>query len=58
MKVSLHGRTWFVLEQYEVNEKEDWFVADFDGIGTIYMNNYCGYIVLFERGGRVLQSFI
>lgn len=57
MKVSEHGRTWSVLEQYDFTEN-DWIVGDFDKVGTIYMNNCNGYIVLFERNGRILMSDI
>lgn len=58
MRISEHGRIWDVLEQYDFIEGVDWFVGDFDGTGTIYMNNQDGYIVLFERTGRILKSDI
>lgn len=57
MRISEHARTWDVVADYDHTE-HDWLVGDFDGIGTMYMNNVEGYIVLFERGGRILMSDI
>ena len=57
MKVSEHARLWDVLEQYDHTEN-DWIVGDFDHIGTLYMNNVDGYVVLFERNRRILKSDI
>lgn len=54
---SEHSRIWGVLDDY-VFESADWFVGDFDGIGTLYMNNVDGYMILFEKGGRILKSDI
>lgn len=55
--VNEHGRTWEVLDEYNC-VSDDWFVGDFDGVGTMYMNNDEGYVILFERGGRILKSDI
>ena len=55
--VNEHGRTWEVLDEYDC-VSDDWFVGDFDGVGTMYMNNDEGYVILFERGGRILKSDI
>lgn len=60
MNVCKHGQTWEVLEHYDLIDADgkDWFVGDFDGVGTLYMNNMDGYMVLFERGGRILKAGI
>ena len=56
-KVSEYGRVWEILKDYNFN-KNDWFVGDFDNTGTMYMNNVDGYVVLFDKRGRVLKSDI
>lgn len=56
MVVNEHGRLWEVLDGTLL--KDTWLVGDFDGIGTMYMNNVEGYIILWERSGRVLKSDI
>lgn len=60
MTICAHGRTWEVLEHYDLIDADgkDWFVGDFDGLGTLYMNNMDGYMVLFERNGRTLKADI
>lgn len=60
MNVCEHGRTWEVLEHYDLIDADgkDWFVGDFDGVGTLYMNNMDGYMVLFEKAGRILKADI
>ena len=58
--VSEHGRLWEILDDY-AGDANDWVVGDFDGTGTIYMNNVDGYVILFERKGkrrRILKSYI
>lgn len=57
-KVIKHGREWEVLEQYEPNAETDWWVSDFENVGTLYMNNQDGYMVLFENTGATLKSDI
>lgn len=57
-KVIKHGREWEVLEQYEPNAETDWWVSDFKNVGTLYMNNQDGYMVLFENTGATLKSDI
>lgn len=60
MNVCEHGTIWEVLEHYDLIDADgkDWFVGDFDGVGTLYMNNQDGYMVLFERNGRILKADI
>ena len=60
IKICEHGRIWEILDEYDLitADGRDWFVGDFDGLGTMYMNNQDGYIVLFERNGRILKSDI
>lgn len=57
MRTSEHGRTWEILNEYDFVDG-DWVVGDFDNTGTMYMNNIEGYVVLFERNGRILKSDI
>lgn len=57
MRISEHARTWDVLEEYNLTEN-DWLVGDFDRTGTIYVNSIEGYIILFEKKGRILKSDI
>ena len=60
MNVCEHGTIWEVLEHYDLIDADgkDWFMGDFDGVGTLYMNNMDGYMVLFERSGRILKADI
>lgn len=56
MHVFLYGREWLVLEDYDV-EEDDWQVlGDLDG-ASLFMNNYQGYMILFEPSGRVLKAY-
>lgn len=57
-KVEMHGRVWEVLDSYEPIDVQDWLVGDFDGVGTMWMNSYEGYIVIIERSGTILKSDI
>lgn len=57
-KVEKHGRIWEVLDSYEPIDLIDWLMGDFDGVGTMWMNNYDGYIVIIERSGTILKSDI
>ena len=52
-----HSRLWEILDCYE-GDAHDWVVGDFDGTGTLYMNNVDGYIILFDTDGRILKSDI
>lgn len=54
-RVYKYGREWEVIEEYKPSY-EDWIVADFDGIGKVWMNNELGYIVIVERSGKFLRS--
>lgn len=55
--VRKHNRTWEILESFAPNENE-WEVGRFDGVGTLWMNNMDGYMVLIEPSGRILKSDI
>lgn len=57
MRISEHARTWDVLDEYNLTEN-DWLVGNFDRTGTIYINSIEGYIILFEKKGRILKSDI
>lgn len=57
-EVVKHGRKWEVLKSYEPNASKDWWVSDFENVGTLYMNNLDGYMVLYEINGTILKSDI
>lgn len=58
VEVIKHSRKWEVLEQYQPNAETDWWVCDFENLGTLYMNNQDGYMVLYEINGTILKSDI
>lgn len=57
-RIEKHGRVWEVLDRFDPIVLRDWFVGDFDGVGTMWMNNHDGYIVIIERSGAILKSDI
>lgn len=52
-----HNRTWDVLDSFLPTEN-DWKVGVFDELGTMWMNNMDGYMILIEENGRILKSDI
>lgn len=56
--VYLHDRDWEVIDSFEPKIGRDWEVCFIDGVGTIWMNNVDGYIVLVEESHRILKSDI
>ena len=52
--VHKHNRTWEILDSFAPNENE-LEVGRFDGVGTLWMNNMDGYMVLIEPSGRILK---
>lgn len=52
-----HNRTWDVLDSFLPTEN-DWEVGVFDELGTMWMNNMDGYMILIEENGRILKSDI
>lgn len=58
MIVNEHGRDWEVLGVAPSINKDTWVVGDFQGLGTMYMNNVEGYVILWEDSGRILKSDI
>jgi hypothetical protein len=56
MIVNEHGRTWEVMEGTLL--KDTWYIGDFQEVGKMYMNNMEGYIILWEKNGRILKSDI
>lgn len=57
-KVYKHDRDWEVIDSFEPKIGRDWEVCFIDGVGTMWMNNHDGYIVLIEPSGRILKSDI
>ena len=57
-EVKLHDREWEVIDSFTPRAMYDWNVCIIDGVGSIWMNNCDGYIVLIEPSGRVLKSYI
>lgn len=57
-KVYLHDRTWEIIDSFTPRAMYDWNVCIIDGVGSIWMNNCDGYIVLIEPSGRILKSDI
>ena len=56
--VYLHDRDWEVIDSFEPKYGRDWEVCFIDGVGTMWMNNVDGYIVLVEESRRILKSDI
>lgn len=57
-KVYKHDRDWEVIDSFTPKVGRDWEVCFIDGVGTMWMNNVDGYIVLVEESHRVLKSDI
>lgn len=57
-KVYLHDRDWEVIDSFEPKIGRDWEVCFIEGVGTMWMNNVDGYIVLVEENKRILKSDI
>ena len=57
-KVKLHDRDWEVIDSFTPRAMYDWNVCIIDGVGSIWMNNCDGYIVLIEPSRRILKSHI
>lgn len=56
-KVHLHDRDWEVIDSFTPRAMYDWCVCIIDGVGSMWMNNTEGYIVLIEKD-RILKSDI
>lgn len=57
-KVYLHDRDWEIIDSFEPKIGRDWEVCFIEGVGTMWMNNIDGYIVLVEENKRILKSDI
>lgn len=57
-KVYLYDRDWEVIDSFEPKIGRDWEVCFIEGVGTMWMNNVDGYIVLVEENKRILKSDI
>lgn len=57
-KVYKHDRDWEVIDSFTPRIGLDWEVCFIDGVGTMWMNNVDGYIVLVEESSRILKSDI
>ena len=57
-KVYLHDREWEVIDKFTPKAMCDWNVCIIKGVGSIWMNNVDGYIVLIEDSNRILKSDI
>ena len=57
-KVYKHDRDWEVIDSFTPTIGRDWEVCFIDGVGTMWMNNVDGYIVLVEESHRILKSDI
>ena len=53
-----YGFEWTILDSYEIDKENDYMVANFGDVGVLWMNNYVGYKILFEKNGTILKSFI
>lgn len=56
--VYLHDRDWEVIDSFKPKTGRDWEVCFIEGVGTMWMNNIDGYIVLVEESRRILKSYI
>lgn len=57
-KIFVHGNTWTVEDEFTPIDEVDWKVANFDGVGELWMNNLDGYMVLILPNGIILKSNI
>lgn len=57
-KYYLHDREWEVIDSFEPKLGRDWEVCFIEGVGTMWMNNIDGYIILREESNRILKSYI
>lgn len=55
--IYLHEREWEVINSFTPKAMYDWLVCIIDGVGSMWMNNCDGYIVLIEKD-RILKSDI
>jgi hypothetical protein len=57
--ICVYDNTWTVEDEFTpTDEKDDWKVASFDGVGDLWMNNCDGYMVLILPNGVILKSDI
>lgn len=57
-KVCVYDNTWTVEDEFTPIDEVDWKVANFDGVGELWMNNLDGYMVLILPNGIILKSNI
>lgn len=57
-KVCVYDNTWTVEDEFTPIDGVDWKVANFDGVGELWMNNCNGYMVLILPNGTILKSDI
>ena len=53
-----YGVEWTILDSYEIDDENDYFVADFGDIGVLWMNNCVGCKILFKPKGTILFSYL
>jgi hypothetical protein len=57
-KVCVYDNTWTEEDEFTPIDGVDWKVANFDGVGELWMNNCNGYMVLILPNGTILKSDI
>lgn len=57
-EVCVYDNTWTVEDEFTPIDGADWKVANFDGVGELWMNNLDGYMVLILPNGIILKSDI
>ena len=57
--IEKYGREWFEVtnEKYDITQPNWWFVAEFED-GILHMNNDIGVILLIQKDGKELCSYI
>lgn len=56
-RVYKYDRDWEVIDSFEPKIGRDWEVCFIEGVGTMWMNNEEGYVVLVEESHRILKSY-
>ena len=55
--MELYGRTWSVVEDWQLDPECDWLVITTD-FGELYMNNLDGVMHFVTHKGVVLKTYI
>lgn len=57
-QICVYDNTWTIEDEFTPIDGVDWKVANFNGVGELWMNNCNGYMVLILPNGTILKSDI